>query len=69
MTNNERRKLNSWLLQSRSCDDVVDWDSVLRGNVVQDEYDRQYLFDGIHPNPAGHRALADSTPIAWFRSR
>jgi lysophospholipase L1-like esterase len=67
--NNERRKINNWLLQSRACDDVVDWDAVLRGSIVQDEYDPEYLFDGIHPNPAGHRALADSTPISWFRSR
>jgi lysophospholipase L1-like esterase len=67
VTGNERNKLNAWILQSRSCDDVVDWDSVLRGGIVTNEYDPQYLFDGIHPNPAGHHALAYNTPIKWFR--
>ncbi|MDT7786279.1 MAG: hypothetical protein QOF58_4698 [Pseudonocardiales bacterium] len=64
---NERRKLNTWLLQGGECDDIVDWDSVLRGAVAEDEYDPAYLSDGIHPNPAGHAAMADATPLRWFR--
>lgn len=65
-TGNERRKLNAWILNSGECDDVVDWDAVLRGNSVSDEYDPAYFSDGIHPNPAGHAALADAVPLRWF---
>jgi lysophospholipase L1-like esterase len=66
---NERNKLNAWILQSRTCDDWVDWDAVLRGGVVTQEYDPAYLYDGIHPNPAGHHALAYNTPLSWFTRR
>ncbi|MDT7786280.1 MAG: hypothetical protein QOF58_4699 [Pseudonocardiales bacterium] len=66
--NNERRKLNTWILNSGECDDIVDWDAVLRGAVVQDEYDPQYYSDGIHPNAAGHAAMAAATPLRWFNT-
>jgi hypothetical protein len=67
LSTNERRKLNAWILNSGECDDVVDWDAVLRGAAVEDAYDPAYFSDGIHPNPAGHQALADATPLRWFR--
>src|SRR3954468_4448921 len=67
ISGNERRKLNTWILQSGECYDIVDWDAVLRGAVVQDEYDPLYFSDGIHPNPAGHKAMADATPLRWYR--
>lgn len=67
--NGERAALNAWLFNSGTCDDVVDWDEVLRDPLLPLTYRPQYFSDGIHPNPAGHRALAESTPMAWLSAR
>ena len=66
--NNERRKLNTWLRSGEPCAGVTDWAAVLGLGENEDLYRPEYLSDGIHPNPAGHLALADATPIRWFRA-
>ena len=54
-------------MNSDVCDGVVDWDAVLRFEAgYPEEYHPDYISDGIHPNPIGHRALADSVPLGWF---
>lgn len=63
----ERSKLNTWLLNSGSCDKVVDWDAVLRSDVTPDEYRADYFSDGIHPNDAGHTAMAQAVDVPeWY---
>jgi lysophospholipase L1-like esterase len=63
----QRHLLNEWLMNSDVCDGVVDWDAVLRFEAgYPEEYHPDYISDGIHPNPIGHRALADSVPLGWF---
>ncbi|HUS25002.1 MAG TPA: GDSL-type esterase/lipase family protein [Candidatus Binatia bacterium] len=63
----ERSKLNAWLLNSHACDRVVDWDAVLRSDIAPDEYRADYFSDGIHPNDAGHTAMAQAVPVLeWF---
>jgi lysophospholipase L1-like esterase len=63
----ERNKLNAWIMNSGACDGAVDWDEVLRweeGAPIL--YRPDYFADGIHPNDAGHEALAEATPMDWF---
>jgi len=59
--------LNAWIMNSGSCDGVVDWNAVLRWHAVDpDVYHPDYISDDIHPNQIGHRALADAVPLGWF---
>jgi lysophospholipase L1-like esterase len=62
----ERNKLNAWILSSGACDDIVDWDRVLRDPYAPETYFPDYFSDSIHPNPAGHRAMANAVPLRWF---
>lgn len=62
----EKDKLNAWIRQSGECDAIVDWDAVLRDPNVNDTYRPEYFADSIHPNDAGHRAMAAATPFDWF---
>lgn len=62
----ERGKVNAWLLSSQACDGVVDWDAVLRNPLVPQTFRLDYFADGIHPNPAGAKAMSDAVPLSWF---
>ena len=62
----ERGKVNAWLLSSQACDGVVDWDAVLRDPLVPQTFRPDYFADGIHPNPAGARAMSNAVPLSWF---
>lgn len=63
----EKDKLNTWIRESAECDAIVDWDAVLRDGTLEDTYRPEYFSDSIHPNDAGHRAMARATPAEWFR--
>src|ERR1700693_56911 len=58
-----RSQLNQWILNSGVCDDTVDWASVLADPNVPQSYNPLYFSDSIHPNAAGHAAMANATPI------
>jgi lysophospholipase L1-like esterase len=62
----ERSKVSAWILSSGECDDVVDWGAVLRDPQAPSTFRPEYFSDGMHPNPAGHQAIADATPLRWF---
>jgi lysophospholipase L1-like esterase len=62
----ERGKVNAWLLTSQACDGVVDWDAVLRDPLAPQTFRPDYFADGIHPNPAGAKAMSDAVPLSWF---
>lgn len=63
----ERAKLNGWLMNSRNCDGVVDWDAVVRWEAGNPNvYHPEYQGDSIHMNRTGHRAIANATPLGWF---
>lgn len=62
----EKDQLNTWIRESGECDAIVDWDAVLRDPTVEDAYRPEYFADSIHPNDAGHRAMAAATPVGWF---
>jgi lysophospholipase L1-like esterase len=64
----ERDKINAWILTGGACDDVVDWDRVVRDPRAPLTYKPEYTTgsDTIHPNATGHRAMADAVPMRWF---
>ena len=64
----ERGKINAWILNSGACDDIVDWNAVVRDPEAPETYRPEYTTgsDTIHPNAAGHRAMSDATPMRWF---
>jgi hypothetical protein len=64
-----RSQLNQWILNSGVCDDTVDWASVLADPNVPQSYNPLYFSDSIHPNAAGHAAMANATPLTrWFEA-
>jgi lysophospholipase L1-like esterase len=62
----ERSRLNNWIMNSRECDEVVDWDRTIRNDAAPNTFKVEYFSDGIHPNPAGHAAMSADTPLSWF---
>ena len=69
ITTAERSQLNQWILNSGTCDDTVDWATVLADPNVPQTYNPLYFSDSIHPNAAGHAAMANATPVKrWFEA-
>jgi lysophospholipase L1-like esterase len=69
VTTAARSQLNAWILNSGVCDDTVDWAAVLADPNVPQTYNPVYFSDSIHPNPAGHAAMANATPVKrWFEA-
>ena len=65
----ERSQINQWILNSGVCDDTVDWATVLADPNVPQTYNPLYFSDSIHPNAAGHAAMANATPVTrWFEA-
>jgi lysophospholipase L1-like esterase len=64
-----RSQLNAWILNSGVCDDTVDWANVLADPNAPQTYNPLYFSDSIHPNAAGHAAMANATPVTrWFEA-
>jgi len=63
----ERQQINHWIRTGHAFDGVLDFDRVLR-----DPHDPAWLNprydsgDGLHPNDAGHAAMAASIPLSLF---
>ncbi|QBQ39556.1 SGNH/GDSL hydrolase family protein [Pseudoduganella plicata] len=64
----DRRQLNDWIRSAGVFDGVADFDAALRDparpELIRKEYDKG---DGLHPSPAGMRALAEAVPLAALR--
>jgi len=63
----ERQQINHWIRTSHAFDGVIDFDRVLRDPNhpawLNPRYDSG---DGLHPNNAGHAAMAASIPLSLF---
>ncbi len=62
----ERQAVNAWIRTSKLAEGVIDF-----AKVVEDPADPQrllptYDLDHIHPNDAGHKAMADAIDLSWF---
>lgn len=64
----KRVQVNDWIKAKSQCDSVLDFDLILRdeksNHLLKSEYDSG---DGLHPNGAGFRALAEYIDLKIFR--
>jgi lysophospholipase L1-like esterase len=60
----DRQAVNGWIREPGHFDGVVDFDKLMRDsanpNLILPAYDSG---DGLHPSPAGYKAMADAIPL------
>ena len=60
----DRQAVNAWIREPGHFDGVVDFDKLMRDpanpNLILPAYDSG---DGLHPSPAGYKAMADAIPL------
>jgi lysophospholipase L1-like esterase len=63
----ERQQINHWIRTSHAFDGVIDFDRVLRDAADPGWLNPRYdSGDGLHPNDAGHAAMAAAIPLSLF---
>jgi lysophospholipase L1-like esterase len=64
----DREAINVWIRDPGHFDGVVDFDQVMRDpanpNTILPAYDSG---DGLHPSPAGYKAMGDAIPLKLFK--
>jgi lysophospholipase L1-like esterase len=66
----ERRRINRWIRASHAFDGVIDFDRALRDPRHPAWLNPAYASgDGLHPNNAGHAAMARAIPLSLFTGR
>ena len=63
-----RQHLNRWIRESARFDAVVDFDAAVREPADPTVFRRGWSNDGLHPNDAGYRAMADAVVQALDRA-
>ncbi|MDX3910741.1 MAG: SGNH/GDSL hydrolase family protein [Sphingobium sp.] len=64
----DRQAVNRWIRQPGNFDAFVDLDAVMRDPARPDRLRAEYdVGDGLHPSPAGYRAMADAIPLKLFQ--
>lgn len=67
-TEADRQAINAWIRTLGHFDSVIDFDLAMRDPVRPDHLNPAYdTGDGLHPNPAGFKAMADAVNLATFR--
>jgi lysophospholipase L1-like esterase len=62
-----REAINNWIRTSGKFDAVIDFDAVVRNPVTLTNLAPSYdIGDGLHLNPAGYRAMANSIDLGLF---
>ena len=62
-----RQTVNNWIRTSGKFDAVIDFDAVVRSPVTLTNLVPSYdMGDGLHLNPAGYRAMANSIDLSLF---
>lgn len=63
-----RKALNQWVRNSSQADEVVDFDPCMVDPVKADRLNSAFdSGDGLHPNTAGHQAMAECVDLAIFK--
>ena len=63
-----RTKINKWILNSSKFDYIVDYASAVDSKTNPNQFQPQYAFTNyIHPNVAGHKAMADAWDLSVFK--
>lgn len=66
-TEADRQAINAWIRTSGAFDSVIDLDKVMRDSARPAYLNPAYdTGDGLHPNPAGFRAMAEAVPLSLF---
>lgn len=61
-----RQTINAWIRAPGNFDAVIDWDAALRDPAKPTHLLPAYDNDGLHPNMAGYKAMADAIPLSLF---
>jgi lysophospholipase L1-like esterase len=65
-----RQEINAWIRTGGEFDAVIDFDAAVRDPRQHERLAPRYdSGDGLHPNDAGMRAMADAVPLSLFRTR
>jgi len=62
----DRQAINAWIRAPGNFDGVIDWDKALRDPAQPTQLLPAYDNDGLHPNMAGYKAMADAVPLSLF---
>lgn len=64
----DRQAVNAWIRTPGNFDAVIDFDAIARDPADPRRIKKAYdLGDGLHPGPAGYRAMGDAIPLDLFR--
>lgn len=64
----KRREINEWIRHGGAFDAVADFDAVIRDPEQPERVAPAFdSGDHLHPNDAGHKALADAVDLRWLR--
>jgi lysophospholipase L1-like esterase len=61
-----REALNRWIRTSGEYDAVIDFDAAVRDPANPQRFREGWYADGVHPNDAGYKAMADSIDLSIF---
>ena len=66
-----RQTVNKWIRETSSAnggfDAVIDFDAaVTDGNADKPSMKKEYMYDGLHPGPAGYKAMGDAIDLDLF---
>jgi lysophospholipase L1-like esterase len=64
----DRLAYNRWIRESGVFDGVVDFDAALRDPARPDALLKTYDNDGLHPNVAGYKAMAEAVPLDQLKA-
>jgi lysophospholipase L1-like esterase len=64
----DRQAYNRWIRAAAGFDGVIDFDAALRDPARPDRILAAYDNDGLHPNMAGYRAMADAVPLELLKT-
>lgn len=65
----DRQAINAFIRAPGNFDGVIDWDKALRDPARPTHLLAAYDNDGLHPNLAGYKAMADAIPLSLFEAR
>jgi len=63
----DRLAYNRWIRESGVFDGVIDFDAALRDPARPDALLKAYDNDGLHPNAAGYKAMAEAAPLTQLK--
>jgi lysophospholipase L1-like esterase len=64
----DRLAYNQWIRTAGVVDGVVDFDAALRDPAKPDHLLKALDNDGLHPSPAGYKAMADAVPLDQLKT-